>query len=145
MKVLIIGRKEALARYSAFKAVVQSAGVEVEFSALDPARLPKSAFRRFFAKRRLSRMTDVIGDDGLVVLAEEPGDTAWEPWMVYALGSPIKKIAVPVRMKGVSNVGEFGSGVVTYETLASAEDLKLVEHAALWSAQSCAYHTHVGG
>ena len=144
MKVQLIGRDAALARYSALKADVRGAGFEVEFAALDPARLPKSAFGRFFAKHRLSRMTDVVGDNGLVVLVEESGDTAWEPWMVYALGSPLKKIAVPARLKGVGNVGEPDSGVVTYETLASADDLKAIEHAALWSAQSCGYRASVG-
>ena len=110
MKVLLIGREKALARYSAFKTDARSAGFEVEFAALDPAKLPKSAFGRFFAKRRLSRLTDAVGDGGLVVLVEEDGDTAWEPWMVYALGEPIKKIAVPVRLKGVDNIGETRSG-----------------------------------
>ena len=145
MKVLLVGRDAALARYSALKADVRSAGFEVEFAALDPARLPKSAFGRFFAKRRLSRMTDVVGDNGLVVLVEEVGDTAWEPWMVYALGSPIKKIAVPARLKGVNNIGETRSGTTTYEKLAVVEDLKEIDHAALWAAQSCAYRAHVGG
>ena len=145
MKVQLIGRDAALARYSAFKADVRSAGFEVEFAALDPARLPKSAFGRFFAKRRLSRMTDVVGNDGLIVLVEEAGDSAWEPWMVYALGSPIKKIAVPSRLKGVDNVGETRSGTTTYEKLATVEDLKEIDHAALWAAQTCAYRAHVGG
>lgn len=106
---------------------------------LDPERLPNSAFGRFFAKRRLSRMMDVVGDDGISVLVEEVGDTARGPWMVYALGSPLKKIAVPVRMKGIGNVGEPDSGVVTYEMIASVDDLKKIEHEALWSAQTCAY------
>ena len=145
MKVLLVGRDAALARHSAFKADVRSAGFEVEFAALDPARLPKSAFGRFFAKRRLSRMTDVVGDDGLVVLVEESGDTAWEPWMVYALGSPLKKIAVPVRLKGVDNIGETRSGTTTYEKLTTVEDLKEIDHAAHWAAQTCAYRAHVGG
>ena len=145
MKALIVGREAALARYSAFRADVRSAGFEVEFAALDPARLPKSAFGRFFAKRRLSRMTDVVGDDGLVVLVEESGDTAWEPWMVYALGSPLKKIAVPSRLKGLDNIGETRSGTTTYEKLATVEDLTEIDHAALWAAQMCAYRAHVGG
>lgn len=145
MKALIVGREAALARYSAFRADVRSAGFEVEFAALDPARLPKSAFGRFFAKRRLSRMTDVVGDDGLVVLVEESGDTAWEPWMVYALGSPLKKIAVPARLKDIDNIGETRSGTTTYEKLVTIEDLKEIDHAALWAAQTCAYRAHVGG
>lgn len=145
MKALIVGREAALARYSAFRADVRSAGFEVEFAALDPARLPKSAFGRFFAKRRLSRMTDVVGDDGLVVLVEESGDTAWEPWMVYALGSPLKKIAVPARLKDIDNIGETRSGTATYEKLISVEDLKEIDHAAIWAAQTCAYRAHVGG
>lgn len=144
MKVLLVGREAALARYSAFKADVRSAGFEVEFSTLDPARLPKSAFGRFFAKRRLSRMTDEVGDDGLVVLVEESGDTAWEPWMVYALGSPLKKIAVPVRLKGVDDIGETRSGTATYEKLVSVDDLKEIDHAALWAAQTCGYRASVG-
>ena len=145
MKVLLVGRDAALARYSAFRTDIRSAGFEVEFAALDPAWLPKSAFGRFFAKRRLSRMTDVVGDDGLVVLVEESGDTAWEPWMVYALGSPLKKIAVPSRLKGLDNIGETRSGTTTYEKLATVEDLKEIDHAALWAAQTCAYRAHVGG
>lgn len=145
MKVLMVGRDAALARYSAFKTDVRSAGFEVEFAALDPARLPKSAFGRFFAKRRLSRMTDVDGDDGLVVLVEESGDAAWEPWMVYALGSPLKKIAVPARLKDIDNIGETRSGTATYEKLATVEDLKEIDHAALWAAQTCAYRAHVEG
>ena len=145
MKVLLVGRDAAVARYSAFKADIRSAGFEVEFAALDPARLPKSAFGRFFAKHRLSRMTDVVGDDGLVVLVEESGDTSWKPWMVYALGSPLKKIAVPSRLKGADNVGETRSGTATYEKLATVEDLKEIDHAALWAAQTCAYRAHVGG
>ena len=145
MKVLLVGRDAAVARYSAFKADVRSAGFEVEFAALDPARLPKSAFGRFFARRRLSRMTDIVGDDGLVVLVEEPGDTAWEPWMVYALGSPLKKIAAPSRLKGLDNIGETRSGTTTYEKLSTVEDMKEIDHAALWAAQTCAYRTHVGG
>ena len=145
MKVLLVGRDAALARYSALKADVRGAGFEVEFAALDPARLPKSAFGRFFAKRRLSRMTDVVGDDGLVVLVEESGDTSWEPWMVYALGSPLKKIAVPTRLKDVDNIGETRSGTATYEKLTSVEDLKEIDHAAIWAAQTCAYRAHVGG
>lgn len=145
MKVLLVGRDAALARYSALKADVRGAGFEVEFAALDPARLPKSAFGRFFAKRRLSRMTDVVGDDGLVVLVEESGDTSLEPWMVYALGSPLKKIAVPTRLKDVDNIGETRSGTATYEKLISVEDLKEIDHAAIWAAQTCAYRAHVGG
>ena len=145
MKVLLVGREPALARYSAFKADVRSAGFEVEFAALDPARLPKSAFGRFFAKRRLSRMTDVVGNDGLIVLVEEAGDSAWEPWMVYALGSPLKKIAVPTRLKDVDNIGETRNGTATYEKLTSVEDLKEIDHAAIWAAQTCAYRAHVGG
>ena len=145
MKVLLVGRDAALARYSALKADVRGAGFEVEFAALDPVRLPKSAFGRFFAKRRLSRMTDVVGDDGLVVLVEESGDTSWEPWMVYALGSPLKKIAVPTRLKDVDNIGETRSGTATYEKLTSVEDLKEIDHAAIWAAQTCAYRAHVGG
>ena len=144
MKVQLIGRDAALARYSAFKADVRGAGFEVEFAALDPARLPKSAFGRFFAKRRLSRMTDVVGDDGLVVLVEESGDTAWEPWMVYALGSPLKKIAVPIRLKDVDNIGETRSGTTTYEKLTTVEDLKEIDHAAHWAAQMSAYCSSVG-
>ena len=145
MKVQLIGRDAALARYSAFKADVRGAGFEVEFAALDPARLPKSAFGRFFAKRRLSRMTDVVGNDGLIVLVEEAGDSAWEPWMVYALGSPLKKIAVPSRLEGLDNVGETRSGTTTYGKLATVEDLKEIDHAALWAAQTCVYRAHVGG
>ena len=145
MKVLLVGRDAALARYSALRADVRGAGFEVEFAALDPARLPKSAFGRFFAKRRLSRMTDVVGDDGLVVLVEESGDTSLEPWMVYALGSPLKKIAVPTRLKDVDNIGETRSGTTTYGKLATVEDLKEIDHAALWAAQTCAYRAHVGG
>ena len=145
MKVLLVGRDAALARYSALKADVRGAGFEVEFAALDPARLPKSAFGRFFAKRRLSRMTDVVGDDGLVVLVEESGDTSLEPWMVYALGSPLKKIAVPTRLKDVDNIGETRSGTATYEKLTSVEDLKEIDHAAIWAAQTCDYRAHVGG
>ena len=145
MKVQLIGRDAALARYSAFKADVRGAGFEVEFAALDPSRLPKSAFGRFFAKHRLSRMTDVVGDDGLVVLVEESGDTSWESWMVYALGSPLKKIAVPTRLKDVDNIGETRSGTATYEKLTSVEDLKEIDHAAIWAAQTCAYRAHVGG
>ena len=90
-------------------------------------------------------MTDVVGDNGLVVLVEEAGDTAWEPWMVYALGSPLKKIAVPARLKGVDNIGETRSGTTTYEKLTTVEDLKEIDHAALWAAQTCAYRAHVGG
>lgn len=145
MKVLLVGRDAVLARYSSFREDVRSAGFEVEFAALDPARLPKSVFGRFFAKRRLSRMTDEVGDDGLVVLVEESGDTAWEPWMVYALGSPLKKIAVPSRLKGLDNIGETRSGTTTYEKLVTIEDLKEIDHAALWAAQTCAYRAHVGG
>ena len=145
MKVLLVGRDAALARYSALRADVRGAGFEVEFAALDPARLPKSAFGRFFAKRRLSRMTDVVGNDGLIVLVEEAGDSAWEPWMVYALGSPLKKIAVPARLKDIDNIGETRSGTATYEKLATIEDLKEIDHEALWAAQTCAYRAHVGG
>ena len=145
MKVLLVGRDAALARYSSFREDVRRAGFEVEFAALDPARLPKSAFGRFFAKRRLARMTGVVSDDGLIVLVEEADDTAWEPWMVFALGSPLKKIAAPSRLKGVDNVGETRSGTTTYEKLATVEDLKEIDHAALWAAQTCAYRAHVGG
>ena len=144
-RVLLIGHDEALARYSAFKADVRSAGFEVEFAALDPARLPKSAFGRFFAKRRLSKMTEGVGDDGLILLVEEASDVAWESWMVYALGSPLKKIAVPSRLKDVDNIGETRSGTATYDKLATVEDLKEIDHAALWAAQTCAYRAHVGG
>ena len=144
MKVLIVGREAALARYSAFETDARSAGFEVEFATLDPVKLSKSAIGRFFAKRRLSRMTDVVGDDGLVVLVEESGDTAWEPWMVYALGSPLKKIAVPVRLKGVDNIGETRSGTTTYEKLTTVEDLKEIDHAAHWAAQTSAYCSSVG-
>ena len=145
MKALIVGREAALARYSAFRADVRSAGFEVEFAALDPARLPKSVFGRFFAKRRLSKMTDGVGNDGLILLVEEAGDATWEPWMVYALGSPLKKIAVPSRLKGLDNIGETRSGTTTYDKLATVEDLKEIDHEALWAAQTCAYRAHVGG
>ena len=144
MKVLLVGRDAVLARYSSFREDVRSAGLEVEFAALDPTRLPKSVFGRFFAKRRLRKMTDGVGNDGLILLVEDASDATWESWMVYALGSPLKKIAVPSRLKGLDNIGETRSGTTTYEKLATVEDLKEIDHAALWAAQTCAYRAHVG-
>ena len=139
MKVLIVGREEALARFIALKKEAQGAGVEVEFAPINPELLPRSLFGRFFAKKRLRRMTDIVGDDGLVVVAEADGDRGWEPWMVLALGAPFKKIAAPARMKGVGNIGETDSGTVTYEDISTVAALNEIDHAALWAAQKCAY------
>lgn len=140
-RILLLGRKAALDSHAGVVAAARSAGYQVVFKELDPQSLSKGFFGKFIARRKLHAATKECGYEsgGLVVLVELPGDSVWEPWMVYTAGSGLKKIAVPDRLKGVDNIAGVRSGVTTYVKLETVEDLDLALCGAGWEVQKCAY------
>ncbi len=137
-KIVFIGRQEALAECAAAVAAAQAAGYGVVTCALDPATLGRGLFGRFRARRRLRHAAAGAGDDGLVLLVERLGDAAWQPWMAYAAGAGLRRIAVPARLRGVDNIAGVRSGIAVYDRLATAADLDLICRAARAEVQALA-------
>lgn len=138
MKIVMIGSPAALDAQAAVCAAAQAAGYEVVTCALDPATLGRGLFGRFRARRRLRHAAACVGDDGLVLLVERSGDAAWEPWMAYAAGAGLRRIAVPVRLRGFGNIAGVRSGVAVYDRLETAADLDLICRAARAEVQALA-------
>lgn len=137
-RVVMIGSRTALDARAAVCARAQADGHEVVRREIDPATLGAGRWGRFWARRRLRNAAACAGDDGLVLLVECPGETAWQPWMVYAAGAGLRLIAVPARLKGVDNLAGIRSGVAVYERLETAADLDLADRAARAEAQRLA-------
>ena len=135
-RVVFIGRQEALADCAAAVAAAQAAGYEVVTCALDPATLGRGLFGRFRARRKLRLAAARAGEEGLVLLVERSGDAAWEPWMAYAAGAGLRRIAVPARLRGFGNIAGVRSGVAVYDRLETAADLDLICRAARAEVQA---------
>lgn len=138
MKVLFLGRREALSDCAAAVAAAKDAGFEVATRDIDPATLGRCLFGRFWARRRLRRAAADAGVEGVLFFVERPGDAAWQPWMAYAAGAGLRPIAVPARLKGVENVAGVRSGVAVYDSLKTAADVELACRAARAEAQALA-------
>lgn len=137
-KLLFVGSTEAIAERSAIISAAQAAGYEVASQVLDPSGLSTSWVGKFLAKRKLRKVTRPCFDDGVVLLVEQQGDSAWESWMVYAAGAGMKMIAVPSRLKGIDNIACVRSGVAVYERLENLLDIEAVSRAAMWECQKLA-------
>lgn len=137
-RVVMIGSRTALDAQAAVCARAQADGYEVVTWEIDPATLGAGRWGRFWARWRLRNAAACAGDDGLVLLVECPGETAWQPWMAYAAGAGLRLIAVPARLKGVDNLAGIRSGVAVYERLETAADLDLADRAARAEAQRLA-------
>ncbi len=137
MEALIIGSASAIAKKQRLVAEANAAGNKVEACELEPSGLCKGCIGKIFSKLKLRKLMSTY-PDGLIVLVEEPGDVAWEPWMVYAAGSGMRPIAVPARLKGVENINGVRSGVAIYDKMETLSDLETAEHAAMWECQKLA-------
>lgn len=138
-KLLFVGSTEAIAERSSIISAAKAAGYEVASEVLDPSGLGTSWVGKFLAKRKLRKVTRPCFNEGVVLLVEQQGDSAWESWMVYAAGAGMKMIAVPSRLKGVDNIACVRSGVAVYERLETLADLEDVTRAAMWECQKLAY------
>lgn len=125
-KLLFVGSSEAIAERLAIISAAQAAGYEVASEILDPSGLSTSWVGKFLAKHKLRKVTRPCFNEGVVLLVEQRGDSAWESWMVYAAGAGMKMIAVPSRLKGIDNIACVRSGVAVYDKLDALEDIEYV-------------------
>lgn len=142
VKYLLVGSSDAMRTMQPLVDSASASGWNVACRELDPAQVKPGLFGRFFAKRKLYAAAKEIDPLGVVILVEKAGDTAWQPWMVYAIGGGLRQIAVPSRLKGQDNIAGSRSGVAVYDKLNSLEDLDEIYRSTCWEAEKLAYVSH---
>lgn len=142
-RALLIGSADALGAKREFVETVRGAGCEVTCRELDPAKLGRGFLSRLLDRRKLKALVRGFDATGVVILVERPGDTAWQPWMVHALGSGLRQVAVPARMKGQDNIAGSRSGVAVYNQMDTADDLDEIYRSSRWEAEQLAYVSHM--